>query len=776
MTSVRHSRLVAALVLAWGCLSGVPAAAQPPSPLTPAADAAPADGPVPPDVLLPDMLPPDAIADMVARLSDQDVRALLLRHLQQTAGGQAAAGDTGTLLETVYHQAALFWPNFLTSFTQVPQIPDTLATIIGSVSPDDWLDWLTVVATALALGVIATMLTNRMMKPVEERARRANQRQKFTRLQILLFRLGTDMTSLVVALIAALVATGLLAPLLLPEDGWQRRQAVAVIIAVAITRATRILAGIIFAPRAPQIRLCSCDTATAAFLTRQITIAVGISTIGFWFLDLSDALGLPRLEGRIGFWINLSMYLVLVWMFWRARAGVTEILLNNEPASRSRYLLFRAWPSVSMVLIIGLWLLVEIMVNTGNFAALDIPTMIASLFIVVLTPGFDLAGRAIIRTAYPVRDTDPPTLREARLITQAGLSRAARVAVASLIFLVLVTLWGIDLFALASLGIGGAIAGALVNALFIIIAAYIGWEVVRILINRKLALSGALGPVEVEIGGEGGGPGSSRMGTLLPLVRAFAGAAFLAGAVLTVLHELGINIAPLLAGAGVLGLAIGFGAQALVRDVVSGLFFLIDDAFRLGEYIDVGGTMGSVEKISPRSLRLRHHEGPVHTVPYGEIAKLTNFSRDWVVVKLKFRVPFDTDIRKIKQIFKQIGKELAAHEEFGPDLIDTFKSQGVFDFDDSAIIVRGKFTAKPGKQFLIKREVFVQVQKKFEENGIEFARKQVMVRIPGLDDGGNSASGSLPPDKARSIAAAAAEAGDETAAAAPTTSAPTAAR
>ena len=191
-----------------------------------------------------------------------------------------------------------------------------------------------------------------------------------------------------------------------------------------------------------------------------------------------------------------------------------------------------------------------------------------------------------------------------------------------------------------------------------------------------------------------------------------------------------MNIGPLLAGAGVIGIAIGFGAQTLVRDIVSGIFFLVDDAFRVGEYVDVSAAKGTVEKISIRSFQLRHHRGALNTVPFGEIQTLTNYSRDWVVMKLEFRVPFDTDIAKVKKLFKQIGKDLLEHPEIGGDFLAPFKSQGVFSVDDSALIIRAKFTAKPGKQFLIKREAYQAVQKAFAENGIEFARKQVMVQIP----------------------------------------------
>jgi small-conductance mechanosensitive channel len=227
---------------------------------------------------------------------------------------------------------------------------------------------------------------------------------------------------------------------------------------------------------------------------------------------------------------------------------------------------------------------------------------------------------------------------------------------------------------------------------------------------------------------------------------------------LIALGNVGIDITPLLAGADVVGLAIGFGAQKLVADVVSGVFFLIDDAFRTGEYVEVEGTLGTVEKISRRSLQLRHHRGAVHTIPYGEIPKITNYSRDWVIMKLRFTVPFETDLNKVKKIFKQIGADMMQVPEFAADMLQPFKSQGVLDVDDVGIVIRGKFMAKPGKQFTLRKEIYGRVQKAFEANGIQFARKEVRVKVDGAEPGRE-----LTEDQKQAIAAAASDAAEKTA-------------
>ncbi len=226
-----------------------------------------------------------------------------------------------------------------------------------------------------------------------------------------------------------------------------------------------------------------------------------------------------------------------------------------------------------------------------------------------------------------------------------------------------------------------------------------------------------------------GGTGLSRMRTLLPLFKRTGQATVAVISFMIVLSSLGLDIGPVLAGAGVVGLAIGFGSQTLVRDIVSGAFFLMDDAFRLGEYVDLGSVKGSVEKIAIRSLQLRHHRGALHTVPFGEIQTLTNYSRDWAIMKLRFRVPFDTDVEKARKIIKAVGVRLMDHPEVGPDFLQPFKSQGVIEVDDYGLVISTKFMSKPGKQFLIRRHAYIAVQKAFAENNIQFARPEVRVSM-----------------------------------------------
>ena len=167
--------------------------------------------------------------------------------------------------------------------------------------------------------------------------------------------------------------------------------------------------------------------------------------------------------------------------------------------------------------------------------------------------------------------------------------------------------------------------------------------------------------------------GLSRIATILPLLRGFLMVTIVTVTAMVILSSLGVNIGPLIAAASVLGLAIGFGAQSPVA-IISGIFFLVDDAFRKGEYIDVGGNTGTVEQISVRSMQLRHHNGPLHTIPYSQINTLTNFSRDWVIMKFELRIAFEEDVEKVRKLVKKVGQKLLEDPEHGPDFLEPLKS------------------------------------------------------------------------------------------------------
>lgn len=268
----------------------------------------------------------------------------------------------------------------------------------------------------------------------------------------------------------------------------------------------------------------------------------------------------------------------------------------------------------------------------------------------------------------------------------------------------------------------------LLDVMVILFIGYIIYHVFRIWIDNKIAEEQG-DETEGELGDEGGGSSASRLATLLPLFRNFILIVLIVTIGLIILMEMGVNVGPLFAGAGVVGVAVGFGSQALVRDIFSGGFFLFDDAFRKGEYLDIGGVKGTVEKISVRSFQLRHHLGALHTIPFGEIQVMTNYSRDWVIMKLPLRVTYDTDVETVRKLIKKLGVDLLDDPVIGENFIQPLKSQGVIEMQDSAMIIRVKFMTKPGDQWLVRKRVYEEIRILFEREGIHFAHKEVTVRL-----------------------------------------------
>lgn len=214
---------------------------------------------------------------------------------------------------------------------------------------------------------------------------------------------------------------------------------------------------------------------------------------------------------------------------------------------------------------------------------------------------------------------------------------------------------------------------------------------------------------------------SSRLLTLLPLLRVTAAVLLIVMLVLSSLWALGIEITPVLAGAGVVGLAIGFGAQALVRDVIAGVFYLAEDAFRIGEYIEAGGnTKGMVERITLRTVALRHHNGPLHFVPYGALGSVRNTSRDWVVFKFNLPLPIDADSEKIRKLIKQVGEEMLADPEVGPLLMETLKGK-LYRVDPGVKVFRCKFRTAPGRQFDVRAQAYKRIEAALRKMELRFA-------------------------------------------------------
>ena len=447
-------------------------------------------------------------------------------------------------------------------------------------------------------------------------------------------------------------------------------------------------------------------------------VVVGLATL--WMFETTTSDVMARFGAPEGTPDLFSLILGLVWIF-SALFGIALIhratvdLLPREIDRSLSSVMTRNWATIMTVSQVVVWILF----TGGALVSGTVDVVAAAIFLSMMVfVGLWMAYRILVHYLRAQSLND---------VIKAAIERAARALLLATGVLLILAIWGLNSQTLAAAGGGGTAINAIINVALTALICWAAWDFLRTVIDVKAEAEKPGGNAE-ETEGEGG-LGSSRTATLLPLLRSTALVIIALICLFTALSSLGVNVAPLIAGAGVIGLAIGFGAQTLVKDIVSGVFFLIDDAFRRGEYIDLGTVKGTVEQISVRSLQLRHHLGAVHTIPFGDIAALTNYSRDWVIMKLPLRLTFDTDPKKVKKIIKQIGAELMEDELVGDGLLEPPKSQGVIQMEDSAMILRVKFKAIPGKQFPIRRELLHRIRAAFEEADIRFANREVTVRV-----------------------------------------------
>jgi small-conductance mechanosensitive channel len=473
----------------------------------------------------------------------------------------------------------------------------------------------------------------------------------------------------------------------------------------AIVIGAAMLSQFVLSPGAPALRLLPLEDRAARFLHRSFLWVSGVGVFAWLTAGLLIRTGVP-LKARLvielitGAAVGLTVLAVIVL----ARRMVAEAIRGGAGAGRLRARLADTWHWFAIAYLAAIWLFwAASLLDQGP------STVWAAIASVAMVLAFPLADRWIGRGIDDMLGgTD-----YARV-----LRRIMRVLLAVVLFAAVNELWGFNTFGEAQVRLRQAVLASSLDLVAALALALVGWQLVKVGIDGKLKPREVNG-VLVEP--------SQRMRTLLPLLRNFVVVALIVMTAMLLLSGLGVNIGPLLAGAGVVGLAIGFGAQTLVKDILTGFFFLVDDAFRVGEYIVSGSYKGSVEAITLRSLKLRHHRGPLYTVPFGELKAVQNLSRDWVIDKLTLGITYDSDLDKAKKLIKKIGQELAQDPELAPGILETLKMQGVEEFGDFAIQIRLKFMTKPGGQFAVRRRAYSMIKKAFDANGIKFAFPTVQV-------------------------------------------------
>lgn len=730
---------------------------------------------------IPQGLSPDGVDAYLAGLTDEQTRQVLARKLKQAAGdprsgteGDAAEGGTP---EGIFHEladgTAMVADRIGSFFSSDKNGSLKRGAILRRLSDGKGLGHLLLTVfigfVIIAGGFLVERLVLRLTEALRQQVLTAVTLGKLQTLGRFISRLLLD----ALGVGAYMLTTFILFIIIFRQEEAGYWIVAEFLIVSYYFLGIRLAAKVIMSPASPALRLLPLDDRDAKFLYRWIVrislVAAILITPSRVFMDIGRSQELFNL-----FFIasGLSVILLMVVMIWQSRQRVAEAICAESTDGTCvdaslRAKVARTWHYFALLYVAGsgsFWLINVFLGSKGK-----ILNLIASLFLIPIFIGLDQWVQRLLKMASgelpevidlsgddetkapeePLEDKKTDIKHFAPLIR-----KAFRVLLVVFLFFIVLRLWGIDL-SFARIFTRGAL-----SVVVALLLGFIVWEFTKARIDRKLKEEMPEEDEDMEEGGAGG----SRSVTLLLLLRKFVMAVMFLIVSLMVLSSIGVNIGPLIAGAGVLGLAIGFGAQTLVKDIISGVFFLIDDAFRVGDFIETGGTKGMVEHISLRSLRLRNPRGPVHTIPFGDMGTVTNMSRDYIITKLDFRVRYDTDVDKVRKIIKKINIEIENDEEMGPVMLDKIKSQGVRELDDSAMIMRVKFKTIPGEQFVVRREVYRRLQEAFSANGIEFAHRNVTVYLPeeqnkaasgeGQGEDNDSASPATAPDKKRLEAAA----------------------
>jgi moderate conductance mechanosensitive channel len=674
--------------------------------------------------------PPSEIQALLNLLADPKVQAWLQEQGKTEAATPAPAKQVAESPEEMMSSRVEVVRGHITGMVaMMPQMPaefdhatDVFHDKLGNRKPGR-IAALVAVFAALGLGTqglfwLATKRIRRQFEthPVEtvgERVRLVLERAAFALAQVVAYAIGSIGAFLVFDW-----------PSLL------RRIVLSYLIVFLAVRIADVLGRFLLAPRNERLRVIPMDTGAARFWYVRLKLVVGWVAVGIVTRGLLGALEVsPAARDIIGSVFGLVTLALLLEAIWRrpsetADAGA-QTALERHRVSRIK---------LNGLLTAGLVLLWGLRV-AGMMPAFWL------LLIVMVWPLTDLLSRRgvehILRPPGSNEAAGVPTL------TAVFLERGIRAALIIAALAFLAWGWGIDLEALAGQEtMMNRFARGALSAVAIALIADLIWQVARAAIDIKLAET-----VDPGLPSTDEARRRARLRTLLPIFRNILFVVVVVVAAMMTLSAVGVEIGPLIAGASVIGVAIGFGAQTIVRDVISGMFYLLDDAFRVGEYIQAGHYKGTVEGFSLRSVRLRHQRGPVFTVPFSLLGAVENMSRDWVIDKITLGVTYDSDIDLARKLIKQVGLELAAEPEFAPLIIEPLKMQGVDAFGDFAIQLRAKMMTLPGEQFVIRRAAFARIKKAFDANGIKFA-------FPTVQVAGDKAPG----DTAPAIAAVAKEA------------------
>ena len=701
-------------------------------------------------------IPAQDLEALVETLEDDPARARLVQQLraliaaQDRAEAEEAPADTvgAQMLAGLSARIKEVSGQILAAAAIVVEAPRLWSWLQAEVSDGTrralWVELFAKLALVIGLGLVAEWVARRLLR----RARAAVEGRETDSLLLRLPFLATR-TILDLIPIAAFAAAAYGVLPLIEPDATTRLVALTLINASVLARAALAVARMALVPRVPSLRVIKLADETAFYAFLWVRRLTNFAVYGYFIAEAAFELGLPAAGYAVLLKaVGLILAAMVVILILQNRRPVARLLgvaaadgsrLGTLQSLRARFA--DIWHVVAVLYVIAIYLVWALQVP-GGFEYLMRATALTAVILAAAKLVATVLRRLIDRT-FTIADDVKARLPE--LDARANrylpvLHKLLRAVVYIFAALAMLEAWGVDTFEWLTSGFGQRVAESAITIATILLIGLVVWEGMSWIVERYLNRTEAEGR-ELRR--------SARVRTLVPLLHKALSVVLGVLVTLTILSELGVDIAPLLAGAGVIGLAIGFGAQTLVKDVITGVFILVEDTIAVGDVVDVGDHAGMVEAISIRTIRLRDLSGNVHTVPFNEVSTVLNMTKDFSYYMFEIGVAYREDVDEVAEVLKEIGAEIQADPDYAPHILEPLEVLGLDKFADSAVIIKARIKTKPIKQWIVGREFNRRMKKRFDELGIEIPFPHTTIYF------GEDRAGVAPPARVRMEAAAA---------------------
>lgn len=494
--------------------------------------------------------------------------------------------------------------------------------------------------------------------------------------------------------------------------------------AYIVSRAIMAAARMLFSPASSHLRLLPVTDETAAYATIWLRRIVVTLVTSYAVAEAGLQFGLPW--SAYDTILRIALLLVtffLVIIILQNRQTVSDLLRapeleEGEKPDRARRF-FRMlrdrvadiWHLVAIAWLMAAWGVWALEVEHGFWRLLKVS--LSTILILSVAKIADMAMRRLVKRAFritPELSTRYPGLEARANRYLPILKGSASVAIAGTAFLFLLESWGLEAFAWFGHGkLGNRLVSSLVSIALTITLALVIWEGINAAVQRHLD----------RLSRDAKAAQSARVRTLLPMLRTALLAMILIFVVLSVLTEIGVNVAPLIAGAGVVGIAVGFGSQRLVQDVITGIFLLFEDAVAVGDVVQLGGLSGVVEQLSIRSIKLRAVDGSLHIIPFSAVTSVTNQTRDFAFAVIDVNIDYREDTDTVSEALREIATEMRQDPRWRPVIRDDLDVMGVDRLGDSGVVIRVRLKTEPTQRWAVAREMNRRIKRRFDELGIE---------------------------------------------------------